>query len=60
MEAISKGIIAINTKKAKRYINEVLLVPTIDQNLFSVGQMMEKGYFLHFKGDSCTIYDKAR
>ncbi|KAL0382164.1 UNVERIFIED_CONTAM: Retrovirus-related Pol polyprotein from transposon TNT 1-94 [Sesamum calycinum] len=23
----------------------------------SVGQMMEKGYTLHFGGDSCTIYD---
>ncbi|CAA3018802.1 Retrovirus-related Pol poly from transposon TNT 1-94, partial [Olea europaea subsp. europaea] len=40
------------------YINEVLLVPTIDQNLLGVGQMMEKGYTLHFEGDSCTIYDK--
>ena len=58
MEAIDKSTIAVDTKKGKRYINKVLLVPTIDQNLLSMGQMMEKGYSLHFEGDSCTIYDK--
>ncbi|XP_060959151.1 uncharacterized protein LOC133030429 [Cannabis sativa] len=58
MEAVGKGTIAIDTKKGKRYINDVLLVPNIDQNLLSVGQMIENGYSLHFEGDSCTIYDK--
>ena len=58
MEITGKDTNVIDTKKDKRYINEVLLVPTIDQNLLSVGQMMEKGYSLHFEGDSCTIYDK--
>ncbi|XP_022843422.1 uncharacterized protein LOC111366977 [Olea europaea var. sylvestris] len=42
IEATGKGTIVVDTKKGKRYINEVLLVPTIDQNLLSVGQMMEK------------------
>ncbi|KAM6593184.1 hypothetical protein CsatA_000887 [Cannabis sativa] len=37
MEAVGKGTIAIDTKKGKRYINDVLLVPNIDQNLLSVG-----------------------
>ena len=45
-------------KKSKRYINELLLVPIIDQNLLSVGQMLENEYTLHFEGDSCTIYGK--
>ncbi|XP_060959353.1 uncharacterized protein LOC133030579 [Cannabis sativa] len=58
MEAVGKGTIAIDTKKGKRYIKDVLLVPNIDQNLLSVGQMIEKRYSLHFEGDSCTIYDK--
>ena len=40
-----------------RLIKDVLLVPKLDANLPSVGQMMEKGYSLIFKGDSCTIYD---
>ena len=43
MEATGKDTIAIDTKKGKRYINKVLLVPNIDQNLLSVGQIMEKG-----------------
>lgn len=58
MEATDKGTIAVDTKKGKRYMNEVLLVPTIDQNLLTVGPMIEKGYSLRFEGDSGTIFDK--
>ncbi|KAK4380842.1 Retrovirus-related Pol polyprotein from transposon RE1 [Sesamum angolense] len=52
-----KGSIAINTKKGTRIINDVMYIPNLRTNLFSVGQMMEKGYTLPFGGDSCTIYD---
>ncbi|KAL0318759.1 UNVERIFIED_CONTAM: hypothetical protein Sangu_2032100 [Sesamum angustifolium] len=52
-----KGSVAINTKKGTRIINDVMYIPNLRTNLFSVGQMMEKGYTLHFGGDSCTIYD---
>ncbi|KAL0326872.1 UNVERIFIED_CONTAM: Retrovirus-related Pol polyprotein from transposon TNT 1-94 [Sesamum angustifolium] len=52
-----KGLVAINTKKGTRIINDVMYIPNLRTNLFSVGQMMEKGYALHFGGDSCTIYD---
>ena len=52
-----KRTVAVNTKRGTRYINDVLLVLKLDTNLLSVGQMMEKGYSLHFKGDSCIIYD---
>ncbi|KAL0314923.1 UNVERIFIED_CONTAM: Retrovirus-related Pol polyprotein from transposon TNT 1-94 [Sesamum angustifolium] len=52
-----KGSVAINTKKGTRVINDVMYIPNLRTNLFSVGQMMEKGYTLHFGGDSCTIYD---
>ncbi|XP_062094250.1 uncharacterized protein LOC133800311 [Humulus lupulus] len=58
LKVVGKGTIAIHTKKGKRYINDVLLVPNIDQNLLSAGKMIEKGYSLHFEEDSCTIYDK--
>ena len=57
VEAEGLGTIAVNTKKGTRLISDVLLVPKLDTNLLSVGQMMEKGYSLLFKGDSCTIYD---
>ncbi|KAK4402482.1 Retrovirus-related Pol polyprotein from transposon TNT 1-94 [Sesamum angolense] len=52
-----KGSVAINTKKSTRIINDVMYIPNLRTNLFSVGQMMEKGYTLHFGEDSCTIYD---
>ncbi|KAK4388734.1 Retrovirus-related Pol polyprotein from transposon TNT 1-94 [Sesamum angolense] len=52
-----KGSVAINTKKGTRIINDVMYIPNLRTNLFSVGQMTEKGYTLHFGGDSCTIYD---
>ncbi|KAL0403671.1 UNVERIFIED_CONTAM: Retrovirus-related Pol polyprotein from transposon TNT 1-94 [Sesamum radiatum] len=52
-----KGSVAINTRKGTRIINDVMYIPNLRTNLFSVGQMMEKGYTLKFGGDSCTIYD---
>ncbi|KAL0299552.1 UNVERIFIED_CONTAM: hypothetical protein Sradi_6615000 [Sesamum radiatum] len=52
-----KGSVAINTKKGTRVIHDVMYILNLRTNLFSVGQMMEKGYTLHFGGDSCTIYD---
>ena len=58
VEAKGKGTIIVETKKGTRYIQDVLLVPSLEQSLLSVGQMMENGYSLHFAGDSCTIYDK--
>jgi len=39
------------------YISDVLLVPELDQNLLSVGQMIEKGYSLLFKEGSCVGTD---
>ncbi|KAL0385104.1 UNVERIFIED_CONTAM: putative late blight resistance proteinR1A-4 [Sesamum radiatum] len=52
-----KGSVAINIRKGTRIINDVMYIPNLRTNLFSVGQMMEKGYTLQFGGDSCTIYD---
>ncbi|KAL0299067.1 UNVERIFIED_CONTAM: hypothetical protein Sradi_6566500 [Sesamum radiatum] len=37
-----KGSVAINTKKGTRIINDVMYIPNLRTNLFSVGQMMEK------------------
>ncbi|KAL0383262.1 UNVERIFIED_CONTAM: Retrovirus-related Pol polyprotein from transposon RE2 [Sesamum calycinum] len=44
-----KGSVAINTKKGTRIINDVMYIPNLRTNLFSVGQMMEKGYTLHLE-----------
>ncbi|KAL0430353.1 UNVERIFIED_CONTAM: Retrovirus-related Pol polyprotein from transposon TNT 1-94 [Sesamum radiatum] len=37
-----KGSVAINTRKGTRIINDVMYIPNLRTNLFSVGQMMEK------------------
>ncbi|KAL0316378.1 UNVERIFIED_CONTAM: Retrovirus-related Pol polyprotein from transposon TNT 1-94 [Sesamum radiatum] len=52
-----KGSVAINTKKVRASL--MMLCTSLTKNKFvqCVGQMMEKGYTLHFGGDSCTIYD---
>ncbi|TXG68356.1 hypothetical protein EZV62_003291 [Acer yangbiense] len=57
VEVKGKGTIAVETKKGRRFIKNVLLVPNLQQNLLRVGQMIQNGYSLHIEGDSCTIYD---
>ena len=34
-------------------ITDVLYVPEIDQNLPSVGQLVEKGFKVHFENKTC-------
>jgi len=40
-----------------KYISDVLYVPDIDQNLLSVGQLMEKGFKVMFEDQWCLIKD---
>ena len=47
----------VETKIGKRYIKEVMLVPGLKENLLSVGQMMEHGYYLVFGDHKMEIYD---
>ena len=35
-----------------------LLVPDLEQNLLSVGQLVEHGYKVQFQDNSCKIFDK--
>ncbi|XP_068307501.1 uncharacterized protein [Pyrus communis] len=57
VQAIGKGTLVVETQRGKRYINEVLLVPGLDENLLSVGQMMEHGYYVLFGGNIAVIFD---
>ncbi|KAJ4719034.1 Retrovirus-related Pol polyprotein from transposon TNT 1-94 [Melia azedarach] len=59
IESAGKGTISIPTSKGIKFINDVLLVPNLDQNLLSVGQMMHKGYSLFFKDKACVISDSS-
>jgi hypothetical protein len=57
VQATGKGTLVVETQYGKRYIKEVLLVPELDENLLSVGQMMEHGYYILFGGNKAVIFD---
>ena len=50
-----KGTIAISTCHGTKLITDVLYVFDIDQNLLSVGQLVEKGYKILFNNSYCLI-----
>jgi len=52
-----KGTVAIESYTGTKLITEVLYVPKIDQNLLSVGQLLEKGFKLLFEEKKCLITD---
>ncbi|KAB2626788.1 retrovirus-related Pol polyprotein from transposon TNT 1-94 [Pyrus ussuriensis x Pyrus communis] len=56
-QATRKGTLIVDTKHGKRYINEVMLVLGLNENLLSVGQMMEHGYYVLFGGNMAVIFD---
>lgn len=60
VQSTGKGTLVVETKKGRRYINEVLLVPGLDENLLSVGQMMEHGYYILFGGNKAVIFDDEK
>jgi len=51
INAKGKGIVLILTKQnQQKYIPNVYYVPNLKHNLISVGQVMEHGYDVYFKG----------
>jgi transposase InsO family protein len=59
VEVKGKGSIGVQTKKGRKVMHDVLFVPDLNQNLLSLGQLLEHGYSLHFRGRGCTIYDQT-
>jgi hypothetical protein len=59
IEAKGKGTIAITTNSGTKTIADVLYVPNIDQNLLSVGQLIEKGMKVIFENQHCCIFYAA-
>ncbi|XP_016730377.1 uncharacterized protein [Gossypium hirsutum] len=57
IEAKGKGNVLVSTGSGNKLITYVLFVPDIDQNLLSVGQLVEKGYTLVFKDGCCIVQD---
>jgi len=59
VQATGKGTLVIDTKSGPRYIKEVMLVPGLDENLLSVGQMVEHGYYFFFGNSMVEIFDDS-
>ena len=58
VQAEGRGTIGVQTKKGRKFIRDVLYVPDLDQNLLSLGQLLEHRYALNFDDNMCNIYDK--
>ncbi|CAL8085513.1 unnamed protein product [Prunus armeniaca] len=56
VEVTGKRNLVVETKIGKQYIKEVMLVLGLKENLFSVGQTMEHGYYLVFGDHKVEIY----
>jgi len=52
-----KGNINVQTKDGSKRIQDEYFVPGLMYNLLSVGQLIQKGYDLHFKNTTCIIKD---
>ncbi|KAI5319434.1 hypothetical protein L3X38_039142 [Prunus dulcis] len=56
VQSTGKGNLVIEMQGVTRYIKEVMIVPGLDENLLSVGQMVEHGYWLVFGDNVVDIY----
>jgi len=43
-----------------KQIHNILYVPGVKTNLFSVGKLIDAGYRVLFESKTCTIYDKDK
>lgn len=57
IEVKGRGSVAVDHDSGTKIISDVLYVPEINQNLLSVGQLLEKNYSVIFKNRTCVIYD---
>ncbi|CAL2280264.1 unnamed protein product [Prunus armeniaca] len=59
VEVAGKGTLIIETMKGKMYIKEVMLVPSLAENLLSVGHMTEHVHFLVFRDHKVDIFNDS-
>ncbi|XP_047150825.1 uncharacterized protein LOC124822805 [Vigna umbellata] len=52
-----KGTVAITSCSGTKLISDVLFIPEIQQNLLSVGQLIERGFKVSFEDNFCLIKD---
>jgi len=58
-EVARKGTIVVKSKNGlTTYIQDVLYVHGLAQNLLNVGQLLQKGYMVNFDENKCLVMDK--
>uniref|UniRef100_A0A803L1P1 Retrovirus-related Pol polyprotein from transposon TNT 1-94-like beta-barrel domain-containing protein n=1 Tax=Chenopodium quinoa TaxID=63459 RepID=A0A803L1P1_CHEQI len=57
IQSTRKGTIGVQTKKGMKYINDVLLVPGLNESLLGVAQMFNNGYSFVFENNHCTLIE---
>ncbi|KAH0633032.1 hypothetical protein KY284_035818 [Solanum tuberosum] len=57
LDAKGRGTVAIESLTGFKLIVDVLFVPDLDQNLLSVGQLLENGLKVLFEEKACVIKD---
>jgi len=57
LPAKGKGTVAIKSCSGTKLISDVLYVLELDQNLLSVGQLLENCFKLTFEDKKCVIFD---
>ncbi|KAI5399654.1 hypothetical protein KIW84_064835 [Lathyrus oleraceus] len=60
VEVKGKGSIGVITKQGSKVIHDTLYVPELDENLLSIGQLLEHGYSLNFENRECRIFYSKR
>ncbi|KAL3533684.1 hypothetical protein ACH5RR_007205 [Cinchona calisaya] len=53
-----KGTVTINNGNGVKYLHNVFFVPSLSQNLLSIGQLMANGFSMMFENTSCIVKDK--
>lgn len=56
---VGKETVAIEAPKGTKFIQDVLLVPNLDQNLLRFGQMLQQDYILLFKDRKCVVFEPS-
>ncbi|KAL4363436.1 hypothetical protein GQ457_04G018680 [Hibiscus cannabinus] len=60
VKSTRKGTIIVQTKKGTKYINDVLLLPDLNESLLSVAQMVRNGYSLVLENNHCIFMDPEK
>ncbi|KAI5350771.1 hypothetical protein L3X38_003662 [Prunus dulcis] len=59
VDVAGMGSLVINTSRGRKFIREVMYLPGVKENLQSVEQIDDHGYFLLFGGGICNVFDSS-